>query len=220
MRLDLHVHTYHSDDSLMTLAEIVEWVHRRGLDGLAITDHDSIAGALELRAVAPFPVIVGEEVKTTEGELIGLFLTELVSRGLSPEETIAAIRAQGGVVYVPHPFDRLRRSALSVPALERIAGLVDALEVINARDFFSRDSWLARDYARTHGLAMGAGSDAHLGCEIGNAVVEVAPFDGASSFLAALRQGQFTGHLTTPLVHVVTSSIKACRRLRSRRSRR
>lgn len=218
MRLDLHVHTYHSDDSLMTPAEIIRSTQRRGLDGLAITDHNSIAGALELQRAAPFIVIVGEEIKTTEGEIIGLFLRELIPRDLSPEETIAAIRQQGGAVYVPHPFDRLRRSALSRHVLDRVAGQVDALEVINARDFIPQDSWLARRYAVDQGLAMGAGSDAHVPYEIGHGVVDVEPFDGAASFVAALRRGQATGELTTPLVHLVTSSIKLCRRLAGRRT--
>ncbi|MDI7275238.1 MAG: PHP domain-containing protein [Anaerolineae bacterium] len=213
MRLDLHVHTYHSSDSLLAPDDIVQAARRRGLDGLAILDHDTIGGALELCERAPFLVIVGEEIKTAEGEIAGLFLRERIPPGLSPEETIAAIREQGGVVYVPHPLDRLRRSALGRRSLERVIDRVDALEVFNARDLIRQNGELARRLAVAHGLAMGAGSDAHVAYEIGRGYVEIEPFDSPSSFLAALRHGVATGALTTPLIHGLTTLTRFYRRL-------
>ncbi len=214
MRFDLHVHTGHSGDSRMTLDEIIRAVLQRGLDGVAITDHNVIAGALDLRAIAPFHVIVGEEIKTREGEIIGLFLREPIPASLSPEETIAAIREQGGVVYVPHPLDRMRRSALKRPTLERIAGQLDAIEVFNARNFFAWQNEMARGIALGFGLAMGAGSDAHTPREIGNGYVEIEPFDSPASFLVALRRGRATGRLSGPLVHGLTRLIKTYNSLR------
>ncbi len=213
MRLDLHVHTLYSSDSLLTLSEIAEVLRRRGVDGLAVLDHNTIDGALALRERAPFVVIVGEEIRTTEGEIAGLFLERQIPPGLSPEETIAAIREQGGIVYVPHPLDRLRRSALGRESLERIIKQVDALEVFNARDLVPQNTALARRIAEAHGLAMGAGSDAHVAYEIGRGYVEIESFDGPSSFLAALRRGVATGTRTTPLIHGLTTLTKLYRRL-------
>jgi predicted metal-dependent phosphoesterase TrpH len=213
MRLDLHVHTGRSDDSLMTPAEIIRTTLRRGLDGLAITDHNTIEGALALQEAAPFQVIVGEEIKTTEGEITGLFLRATIPPGLSPEETIAAIREQGGLVYVPHPLDRLRHSAVGRRTLARIIDRVDVLEVFNARMLFPRYNREARRVAEAHGLAMGAGSDAHLPIEIGRGYVAVEPFDGPASFLAALHRGCATGTLTTPLIHVTTTLTRQWHRL-------
>jgi predicted metal-dependent phosphoesterase TrpH len=211
MRIDLHVHTYYSDDSLMKPAEVIRTVQRLGLDGVAITDHNTITGARELQAVAPFLVIVGEEIKTTQGEIIGLFLREPIPRGLSPEETIAAIRQQEAVVYVPHPLDRIRTSAMGRRALLRIIHQVDALEVFNARILFPRENAQARELALRYGLAMGAGSDAHIASEIGRGYVIMEPFDGPASFLASLTRGEAVGVLTSPLIHVVTSLTKAYR---------
>ena len=110
-----------------------------GLDGVAIADHNTIEGALALQPMAPFMVIVAEEIKTSEGEIIGLFLKSTIPRGLSPEETIVAIREQGGIVCVPHPLDRVRHSAMGRQTLERIIDQVDVLEVFNARVLFERE---------------------------------------------------------------------------------
>lgn len=204
MRLDLHVHTHHSLDSLMSYADVIRGTQRAGLDGIAITDHNTIEGALALQATAPFLVIVGEEIKTTEGEIKGLFLRSAIRPGLSPEETIVAIREQGGIVCVPHPLDRLRHSALGRETLERIIDQVDVLEVFNARVLFERENLAAREIALAHGLAMSGGSDAHAPIEIGHGYVDIEPFDGPVSFLDALRRGSVGGALTTPLIHVQT----------------
>lgn len=104
IKADLHVHTCHSPDCLTSLENVVTMSVRRGLGALAITDHNSIEGALALRGMAPFPIIVGEEIDTSEGEITGLFLEEPIPRGLTPIETVARIKEQGGLVYVPPPF--------------------------------------------------------------------------------------------------------------------
>lgn len=206
IRVDLHSHTYYSPDSGNLLEAIIRVAQRRSLGALAITDHDRIDGALRLRELAPpFFVIVGEEIRTTEGEIIGLFLRERVPPRLSPEETIAAIKEQGGVVYVPHPFDRIRRaSALRRRALQRLAGQIDVVEVVNARIMLPRDNQRAANFALQHDLAQGAGSDAHTLREIGRAWVEMPPFTNADEFLAGLEEGRILGRVSSPFVHFAT----------------
>src|SRR5690606_31520374 len=126
MRVDLHLHTFRSPDSLTGYDAIIRAVQQRGLDAIAVTDHNTIRGACELAERAPFPVIIGEEIRTDVGEVIGYFLSEEIPRGLSLDETIARIRAQGGVIAVPHPLDRVRRSsAIGMEQLLRVIDLVD-----------------------------------------------------------------------------------------------
>ena len=213
MRVDLHVHTTYSRDALTTCAEVARWAKRRQLDAVAITDHNAIAGALAARAIAGLCVIVGEEIRTNQGEIIGLFLEQQIEPGLSPEETIRLIRAQGGLVYVPHPLDRVRGSALGYHTLARILDQVDVIEALNARVTFPMDNRLAQDVARAYRLAVGAGSDAHQGFEIGRAYVDMAPFSDAQSFLANLGQARICGHISSPLVHVASACAKAAREL-------
>jgi predicted metal-dependent phosphoesterase TrpH len=201
MRIDLHVHTYGSPDSLTRPAEVVRWAQRRGV-GVAITDHNTIDVAKDLAATAPIPVIVGEEVMTTRGEIVGLFLRRPVPPGLPPEESIERIHAQGGVVYVPHPFDRLRDSALDRQALIGVLDQVDALEVLNARVMLAGDNGRAAALAAARGLLATAGSDAHTAREIGRTWVELPGFNDASSFLAALAQAKVGGRVSPPWVHL------------------
>jgi predicted metal-dependent phosphoesterase TrpH len=154
---------------------------------VVITDHDRIEGALRLHARAPDRVIVGEEIRTAEGpDLIGIFLTELIPRGTPLREAAERILDQGGVVYVPHPFDTRRRGG--GPLLDSIAGLVDVVEAHNARTFKPEVNAQGEAWAKAHGKLLGAGSDAHTLGEIGTAHVEVPPFEpNRESFLAALR---------------------------------
>ena len=201
IKIDLHVHTCYSDDSLTPLDTIVEVCRRKGLDAVAITDHNAIEGALALHEIAPFPVIVGEEIKTTRGEIIGLFLSEVIPKGLSPQETIAAIREQGGIVYVPHPLDRVRRSPVGPRVLDSILEQVDALEIFNSRVLLPSDNERARRLAEARGIPGGAGSDAHTAREIGRAYVEMPTFDGPEDFLDKLHRGTIHGRLSFLDVH-------------------
>ncbi len=203
MRVDLHVHTRCSPDALTTPRELWLWARRRGLDALAITDHNTIAGALALAQGAPLPIIVGEEIRTTAGEMIGLFLRREIPAGLTPHETAARIHDQGGLVYIPHPRDRWRRSsALTDEALLEVIGEADILEVWNARVAFVEDNRQAQALAEEHGLLCGAGSDAHQGYEIGQAYVILPPFHDAPSFLRSLAQGTIHGRTSPPVVHL------------------
>ena len=197
VRVDLHMHTMWSGDATTTPDELRQAVADSGVDVLCITDHGTINGARELARSGELGcrVVVGEEVRTTAGEVIGLFLTERLPFGLKPAEAVAAIRSQGGLVYIPHPFDPVRH-CLAADALEGLAadGGVDAVEVFNAKVSLSHLNRRAAEFAEAHGLAGGAGSDAHEPSAIGAAYVEMPEFDGAASFLAALRRGRVVGH--------------------------
>jgi predicted metal-dependent phosphoesterase TrpH len=205
MRLDLHIHTCYSPDSLTPLERIIEVAHQRGLDKVAITDHDRMEGALRMREMAPDLVIVGEEIRTSEGELLCFFLEEEVPGGLSPEETIARVRDQGGIVGVSHPGDRMRREAMRMWTLARIRDRLDCVEVFNARcPLPGHNRWLAA-WAAEQGLLGTAGSDAHHALEIGRAYVEMPPFTDRDDFLEKLSQGRIYGRLSLPWVHFLST---------------
>ena len=202
VRVDLHMHTMWSGDATTTPDELREAVAASGIDVLCITDHSTINGAVELGAPGPptalgCRVVVGEEVRTTAGEIIGLFLTERLPFGLRPVEAAERIRAQGGLVYIPHPFDEMRH-CMAVPALEELAGagLIDAVEVFNAKTSLPSLNAKAADFAAAHGLPGGAGSDAHEPSAIGAAFVAMPDFDPAepASFLDGLARGVVRGH--------------------------
>ncbi len=184
-----------SGDSTTTPDELVQAVAECGIDVLCITDHNAIRGAVELADRLPCRVVVGEELRTHAGEIIGLFLTERVPMGIPPTEAARAIRAQGGVVYVPHPFDPMRRN-MSEPALHQLAadGLIDAVEVLNAKTSLRSLNEQAARFAEQYGLIAGAGSDAHVPLALGSAYVEMPDFDGPADFLAKLAQGRVVGH--------------------------
>lgn len=204
MKIDLHTHTLCSKDSCNQYDRIIEAVQRAGLDGIAVTDHNEFRGALELQRLAPFTVIAGEEIKTSRGEIIGLFLQEHISPGLEPLETVQLIHAQGGLAYVPHPFDEVRGSRIARDALDEVVSHVDFLEVFNARNALPRFNQRALEYARQHGVLAGAGSDAHTYNEYGHAYVDVPPFKNAKEFRASMARGTWHGHLSSPLVHART----------------
>jgi predicted metal-dependent phosphoesterase TrpH len=222
-RVDLHSHTGHSSDCLLPAARLLDAAVRRGLAGLAVTDHNTLDGALQaasLVALQPerfrgLRIIPGEEVKTNEGEIIGLFLSQSIPRGLTPEETIDRIRAQGGLVTIPHPFDRVRGSRLAETAIRRVAPLVDAIETFNSRTTLPADNARALALARAHQLAATAGSDAHVAWEVGNAYVELdePPAGEPAALLAQLRRGRVGGRTSLPLVHAGSKLAKWGKRL-------
>lgn len=185
----------YSGDSTTTFDEIEQSVVACGIDVLCITDHNAVKGAQELAARLPCRVIVGEELRTHAGEIIGLFLDERIPFGTPPHEAAEAIRRQGGVVYVPHPFDPMRRNMAEAPLRDLIgAGLVDAIEVFNAKTSLASLNAKAAALAAEFDLAAGAGSDAHVPDALGAAYVEMPDFDGPADFLAKLREGRVIGH--------------------------
>jgi len=191
--IDLHLHTDWSHDCSIPAEELIEHAETIGLGGIAVTDHNVFGGALEAVELArgrDLIVIAGEEVKTDDqGEVIGLFLEEEISRGMTFGDTVAAIREQGGLVYLPHPFDRMH--AIPDPAtLHRHLAEIDVFEVYNAR--LLRDSFNdeALRFARKYRLLQGAGSDAHVLQGIGTGALRMRRFDGPEEFLLSLRNAE------------------------------
>jgi predicted metal-dependent phosphoesterase TrpH len=205
IRLDMHTHTEYSRDSRVSLADYARLAREAQLGAVCITDHDTIEGGLRLRELdTDLQVIVGEEITTADGELVGLYLEKKVAPGLSAEHSIEAIHEQGGLAYVPHPFSRNRRRHLRRSVLERVASKLDIVEVFNAREAASASNLLALEFARAHDLPGGVGSDAHRPIEIGRAYVDVAPFVTPQELLIALREGKVTGTLSGFGIHVRT----------------
>ena len=201
LKADFHIHTTFSMDCNMSLEKIISRCLETGINCIAISDHGTAEGALKMQNLAPFPVIVAEEILTHHGEIIGMFLEESIPSGLSIEQTISHIRAQDGLVCLPHPFDTLRGIRLDSKRLEELAGQIDIIEVFNARSPLRRSSAKARAFAGKHGIAGTAGSDAHTLNEIGSTYVEMPEFNDRDDFLQALRQGKVLGHRANPLVH-------------------
>ena len=195
LRVDLHTHTMWSGDSTTTPDEFAAAIDASGLDVVCITDHNAIDGAVELRDRLACRVIVGEELRTAAGEIIGLFLTQRVPMGISHVDAAKAIRDQGGVVYIPHPFDPLRRN-LAEAALYELAeaDLIDAVEVLNAKTSLSSLNRRAAEFAAEFGIVAGAGSDGHVPDALGAAYVEMGDFDTPMEFLASLAAADVVGH--------------------------
>jgi glycosyltransferase involved in cell wall biosynthesis len=186
--VDLHMHTDHSPDCATPVEVLLATARARGLGAIAVTDHNEISGALEARAKADgVKVIVAEEIKSAQqGEVIGLFIEEKIPRGLTLEESIAEIKRQGGLVYVPHPFDRLH----SVPDYEHLLGVigdVDAIEVFNPRVAFRPFNEEAARFAAKYRIVAGAGSDSHVPQGLGSVRIRMRDFDGPEEFLESLR---------------------------------
>ena len=196
LKADFHIHSKYSMDCKTTLEKIIQSCLKKNINCIALADHGSIEGALKIKSMAPFYVIVAEEVLTTEGEIMGMFLQEMVPSGLSMEESIRRIKMQGGLLCAQHPYDKFRSDALKAEVLDRIADQIDIVEVFNSRNPLLRSSNLARIFADEHHLPRIAGSDAHAAHEIGNAYVELPEFKGRDDFLQALAQGKVYGHRT------------------------
>ena len=194
VRVDLHIHSKFSYDCNLDFETIIDKALSRQIGCVAITDHDEIEGALSLETSSPpVKVIIGEEIRTLEGEIIGLFLREHIQPGLSIVKTIEVIKEQDGVVYVPHPFDSVRNSTIAEETLKMILPMVDVIEVFNYRNLFAFYNRKALKFAKTHNLAQGAGSDAHYAFEIGKCFVEMPLFETKQEFLENIKRGQVYG---------------------------
>ncbi len=197
----------------MRPADIVRTCRARGIDRLAVTDHNRIRGALAVQALAPALVIVSEEIMTTQGELLGYFLREEIPAGLSPVETIARLRAQGAAISVSHPFDRLRQGAWQPSDLAAILPLVDAIEVFNARCIYPEDNARALAFAQAHGKLGTVGSDAHSHMELGRAVLEMAAAATPADLIAGFAAGRPRTRLSSPAIHLTSRFAKTWKRL-------
>jgi predicted metal-dependent phosphoesterase TrpH len=196
VRVDCHLHTCWSGDATTTREELASRVADEGIDVVCVTDHHTLDGAREALkcGVGGARVVVGEEIRTPVGELIGLFLTERIPYVLPLPEVVARIRAQGGLVYAPHPLDR-HRAGIGASLVAELAteGALDVLEVFNAKTREAEDNRRAADLAAETGLPGGAGSDAHDPQGVGAAYLEMPDFEGPASFLASLREARRVG---------------------------
>ena len=197
----------------MPLEHIISRCLEVGINCLGVADHNTIAGALKLKEMAPFSIIVGEEILTLDGEVIGFFLKQEIPSKLSVKDTIAQIKAQNGLVCIPHPYDRLRLSVFRDQVFDDIMQDVDIIEAFNARSLSPGSSARAWQLAQKYDKPASAGSDAHTLSEIGNAYVEMPEFNGKDEFLASLAQGKIFGNKSKPAAHFVSTWNRLKKRL-------
>jgi hypothetical protein len=199
--IEFHCHTVFSKDSLLPPEKLVDTCRRKGLNRVVVTDHNTIAGALQAQAYAPDMVIVGEEIMTTQGELLVAFISEEIPKGLSPQEAIARLREQGAFISVSHPFDQLRNGHWEPEHLNAILPLVDAIETFNARCMSADYNRQAQAFAVKMGVPGTAGSDAHAAFELGRARMHLPDFADAEGLRASIAQARFQVRLSSPFVH-------------------
>lgn len=205
LKADLHIHTQYSMDCSTPLDKIISRCQQLGINCIAIADHGTAEGALKMQKIAPFRVIVAEEILSTQGEIMGMFLKETIPSGLTPGETVKRIKAQGGLINIPHPFETIRGSALKDWCIDEIAGDIDLMEVLNSRSPFPANTEKAKAFAAKHKIPGSAGSDAHSVHEIGNACVEMPEFSTPEEFLKSLAKGRIYGKRSSVFVHVFST---------------
>lgn len=201
VRVELHLHTCYSKDSLVKPERLVQFCQKKGISRFAITDHNEIEGALVAQALAPDCIIIGEEIETTEGELLGYYVSERVPPGLRPMEAVECLKALGAVISVAHPFDTVRSQHWSVESLLEIAPYIDAIEVFNARCLTMQPNLDAATFAEEQGLLATVGSDAHTLYELGQASLLMPDFKNAEEFRSSLAQSEQKVRLLPFFVH-------------------
>jgi predicted metal-dependent phosphoesterase TrpH len=210
---DFHIHTRYSRDSLLDEETFVRVALERGLTHVAVTNHNNVEGAVAVRDQARamgledrLTVILGEEVSSADGEIVGLFLERTIPRGLSAEETADEIHAQGGLVSIPHPFDPFRKHHIREVPLTRLAeaGKIDAMEIFNSRVTFQRHNLRAAEFAALHGIPGIAASDSHAGYEVAMSTNVLPMFATAAQLKAALPFNEWHASRSTMLVHLST----------------
>lgn len=213
---DMHVHSCYSHDSALSIRNIIRSYERHDILPL-VCDHNAIAGSERVYAglcdLDPgIPHILAEEITTSDGEIIGLFLNDQIRPFLSVEETLDAIRDQGGISIVPHPFCSFRSGAIRRAALDRTIGRIDIIEGFNARMQSDDENLRAQSYAARHGKPVSAGSDAHTFLELSRNYVILEPFFSPADLLRNLRQAEIRFHRTNPVIHYVTQIVRFARR--------
>jgi len=206
LKADLHMHTKYSFDCTTIPQAIIRRCQKIGINCVAVADHGTIEGAQRVKEIAPFRVIVAEEILTPLGEVMGMFLTEPIPSNIPVDEAFGRIKAQNGLVCLPHPFDSMRGINRGFSQITELLPQVDVIEVFNSRAMrFANSNAKALAFATKHGLLKSAGSDAHTSGEIGHAYVEMPEFDDVDGFRHALAQGHIFGHHTCPMIHVVST---------------
>jgi len=212
IKSDFHIHSRYSPDSMLGIDDLIKTCFRKGISLIAITDHNSIEGALEARSISSFPVIIGEEVTTADGELTGLFLQELVPKGLSAQETVKIIKAQGGLVSLPHPFDTFRRNVISKLVLPEIISEIDIIEGFNARNTLNSANRKAKALALEHRKLVTSVTDAHTSYELGKCYTELSIDVNKEitpkALLASLSKANLYENKVSPMIHMVTTLTK------------
>lgn len=216
IKLDMHVHSEHSRDSVVPVQAIVRAWERHRLFSV-VCDHDTIRGALEvcrgIRELDPdAPLVLAEEITTADGEIIGLFLNEELPPGLPAEETVDRVHEQDGLVLIPHPFCRYRSRAIRKDVLAGLVHRVDIIEGYNARNVTDEDNDRALRFAEEHGKPVSVGSDAHIAIELARVWVEVPPFETPAELVACLRGARVCFRRSNNAVHLLTKMVKMARR--------
>jgi hypothetical protein len=219
LRAEFHIHTCHSHDSLVKIPDLLDTCAKKGINRIAITDHNVISGAFEAFALDPEHVIIGEEIETTGGEILGYYMTELVPGGMSPMKTIEALKKQGALIRVAHQFDDHRLAFWRSETFPEVLRHVDALEVFNARCINPLFNQKALECADENGLLQTVGSDAHSLFELGQANLMLPKFDDAESLRIALKSGEFIGKLSGSWVHLISRYSNAVNALNHTRTR-
>lgn len=201
LRVEFHTHTIYSKDSLSRPDDLIKAARKKNLDRIVVTDHNEIEGARIAKSLDPELVIIGEEIMTTEGELLAAFVKEKIPEGLSSLEAIQRLREQDAFISVSHPYDRWRNGHWTTDDLLGICPLVDAIEIFNARCMLPSFNRLAMDFARRNHLPGTAGSDAHALFEIGRAIMLLPDFDDAITLKQGLASAQYETKLSSPWVH-------------------
>ena len=187
--IEFHCHTIYSKDSLVSPARLVETCHKKGINRVIITDHNTVAGALEAQKLAPDLIIVGEEIMTTKGEILAAFVAEEIPAMLSPQEAIFRLKEHGAFISISHPFDFTRSGHWQEADLLEILPYIDAIETFNSRCLLSRMNKQAQEFAQRHGIASTVGSDAHTLFELGRATLTLPTFKSGSELRTVIRQG-------------------------------
>ncbi len=211
LKIDLHIHTRNSIDSFNSLNMIVKYARKRNISVIGITDHNVLTSMEDQEGIR---FIIGEEIKTKSGELIGFFLNETIKKGFSLLDTIKEIKRQGGIVCVPHPLDRLRRSAIGYDNLMKVIDYVDIIEVFNGRTLVMEDNFEALKIARRFKKGMSCGSDAHIPFEIGVCSLEIEDFKTKDDFLNVLKNPKINIGKSPFLVHIPSTFAKYYNRIK------
>ena len=212
IRAEFHCHTVYSFDSILSVEALLAACKEKGLDKVAITDHNSMQGALRAKEIDPERIILAEEIQTDEGEILGYYMQEEVPPHLSPMQVIERLKKQGALISLAHPFDRMR-SAWTPQTLHEILPHLDALEVFNARCLSQTYNKAAAEFAATHQLLPMAGSDAHAAYELGQAAMELAPFNDSGSLKSALKDAHPEARPSSAAVHFSSTWAKWVKRL-------
>ena len=216
VRVELHVHTRYSMDSQLDIIRLLDHCRKIGIDRIAITDHNAIEGAVKASEIAPEMVIVGEEIKTTQGELLGYFMKEKIPAGLEPWEVIRRLKAQDALISVSHPLDTSRSQHWGLDELMKIAPFIDAIETYNSRCLNEEPNRQAAMFAEDHKLLKTVGSDAHCLFELGRATLWMSPFESPMDFKSALKTAKHETRLSPAFVHLFSRFAAMSKKIRSK----